>query len=148
VTVGNTGTNAAEAPRELVEFGHIASLTRQGDGFKMLFDPSWFLSGVTANAAAEEDGTIEPGQPVPNDNYVVDEGDRLLTYLVPADAHVTVLTTSGDPAQFGASPITVAELAQIVEGTSQLELFEPLESGVWITIDGDTVTAISQQYRP
>src|SRR6476659_5825625 len=73
------------------EFGHINSLKRDGDGYRLRFDPAWFTSGVTANEAAAEDGAVEPGEPVPNDNYVVDESHRLLTYLVPADAHVTVL---------------------------------------------------------
>ena len=73
----------------------------------MRFDPEWFTSGVTANDAAAEDGAVEPGQPVPNDNYRVDEGHRLLTYLVPADTPVTVLTREGDPQSFGATPITV-----------------------------------------
>ena len=61
---------------------------------------------------------------------------------------MTVLTNRGDPAQIGATPITVAELARIVAGTSRMELFEPLQTGVWITIDADTVEAIDQQYRP
>jgi hypothetical protein len=30
-----------------------------------------------------------------NDNYVVGESDRLLTYRVPETADVTILTTSG-----------------------------------------------------
>jgi hypothetical protein len=144
----DTAANAAESPRTVVEFGHIESLVREGNEFELRFDPAWFLSGVTAQTAATEDGAIEPGQPVPNDNYVVDEGHRLLTYVVPGDARVTVLTTQGDSGQFGATPISVAELAQIVEGDSELELFEPLESGVWITTQIDTVHAIEQQYRP
>ena len=55
-------------------------------------DPEWFLSGATASAAAAEDGAVEPGQPVPNDNYRVDEGHRLFTFKVPADARVSVIT--------------------------------------------------------
>ena len=31
---------------------------------------------------------------------------------------------------------------------SDLDLFEPLDTGVWITIDVDTVRSIYQQYRP
>jgi hypothetical protein len=135
-------------PAQVVLYGHIESLDREGDQFVLLFDPAWFLSGETANAAAAEDGAVEAGEPVPNDNYVVDEGHRLLTYLVPDDALVTVLTTAGDPAQFGATEITVSQLAGIVQGTSDLELFESLETGVWISVDIDTVRAINQQYRP
>ena len=50
------------------EFGHIKSLKRDGDGYRLRFDPAWFTSGVTANEAAAEDGAVELGQPVPNDN--------------------------------------------------------------------------------
>jgi hypothetical protein len=129
-------------------FGHIRSLTRMGDRYELRFDPAWFTSGITANTAAAEDGVVEPGEPVPNDNYRVEEGHRLLTYLVPDDAHVTVLTRRGDPAQLGATPITVSELAQIVQGKSRIQLFEPLDTGVWITVKVDAVRAIDQQYRP
>ena len=149
-TVTTTATSTAELgpPAERIQFGHIVSLTRKGDHFEMRFDPAWFLSGETANSAAAEDGAIEAGQPVPNDNYVVEEGHRLLTYLVPDDAHVTVLTKDGDSAQLGATPITVSELAQIVQGNSSLELFEPLETGVWIRVNVDAVRTIDQQYQP
>ena len=135
-------------PAELTEFGHIAALTRADGGWKMRFDPAWFLSGETANEAAAEDGAVEPGEPVPNDNYRVEEGHRLLTYLVPDDARVRVLTRNGDPAQFGATTISVAELDRVLRGTSDVQLFEPLDTGVWITVHGDTVRSIDQQYQP
>lgn len=129
-------------------FGHIATLTPDGDGYRMRFDPAWFTSGETANVAAAEDGVVEPGQPVPNDNYRIEEGHRLLTYLVPADTPVTVLTREGDPQSFGATPITVAELAQLVDGETPVELYEPLDTGVWIRVHIDTVCTIDQQYVP
>jgi hypothetical protein len=138
------------APREQALFGHIRSLRRNGDHYELRFDPAWYLSGETANVAAAEDGAVPPGEPVPNDNYRLDEGHRLLTYVVPTDAHVTVLTRKGDPAQLGATPITVAQLARIVAGhtPSGIKLFESLESGVWIRVRIDTVRAIDQQYQP
>ena len=129
-------------------FGHIASLSRAGDGYEMRFDPAWFTSGVTANAAAAEDGVVALGEPVPNDNYRVDEGHRLLTYLVPPSTPVTVLTREGDPAGFGATAISVAQLAELVEGEKPVELFEPLDSGVWARYHVDTVCALDQQYQP
>jgi hypothetical protein len=129
-------------------FGHIASLTAQGDHFELRFDAAWFTSGETANTAAAEDGAVAPGEPVPNDNYVIEEGDRLLTYVVPADAHVTVLTREGDPANFGATSIPVSELERIVNGGEHRELFEPLDTGVWIRVHVDTVCSLDQQYRP
>lgn len=129
-------------------FGHIASLEPDGDGYRLRFDPAWFTSGVTANEAAAEDGVVEPGEPVPNDNYRIEEGHRLLTYLVPEDAEVTVLTREGDPANFGSTPVTVDELAQLVDGQTPVELFEPLDTGVWIRVNIDTVCSIDQQYVP
>ena len=129
-------------------FGHVHSVTRTDGGYELRLDPAWFTSGVTANRAAAEDGVVEPGEPVPNDNYRVEEGHRLLTYLLPADANVTVLTRQGDPASFGSTPITVAELTELVDGKSPVELFEPLDTGVWIRVDGDTVCTLDQQYQP
>ena len=129
-------------------FGHIASLSRKGDDYELRFDPAWFTSGVTASTAAAEDGVVSPGEPVPNDNYRVEEGHRLLTYLVPPSTPVTVLTREGDPAGFGATSISVAELAELVEGKRPVELFEPLDSGVWARYQVDTVCALDQQYQP
>lgn len=120
-------------------------MTRKGDGFELKFDPALFLIGDTASAAAAEDGMVEPGEPVPNDNYVVDEGHRLLTYKVPANARVTVLIDG--PA---GKPITVSQLAQLVAGKNSLPrpLFEPLKTGFWIRVRIDTVRALDQQYHP
>jgi hypothetical protein len=143
----DSGTEAAAACGDRI-FGHVSSLTQKDDAYKMRFDPAWFTSGVTANEAAAEDGVVGPGEPVPNDNYRIEEGHRLLTYLVAPDAQVTVLTRQGDPATFGATPITVSELAQLVDGQKPVKLFEPLDTGVWIRVNGDTVCSIEQQYQP
>ena len=75
---------------------------------------------------------------MPNDNYVVDESPRTYTYLVADDAKVTVLVRTS-PEKWGPTPVELAELAKILDGTSELDLFEPLDTGVWITIDVDTV---------
>jgi hypothetical protein len=148
VTGPPTEKQGVGPPTEQVEFGHIRQLSRSGDEWRMRFDPEWFLSGETANEAAAEDGAVEAGQPVPNDNYRLEEGHRLLTYLVPDDATVHVLTRHGDPAQLGATPISVAELDRVLRGTSDVHLFEPLDTGVWITVHGDTVRSVDQQYQP
>jgi hypothetical protein len=127
-------------------YGHIKSLQRSGDHYELGFDPAWFTSGITANTAAAEDGAVDPGQPVPNDNYVVDESHRVLTYIVPDDARVTILTPSGNPLY--ATPSSVAELDRIVNGGSHRPLFEPLDSGMWIRVHVDAVCSLDQQYRP
>jgi hypothetical protein len=130
------------APKRQVQFGHIKSLKRGQGEYLLRFDPAQYLTGVTASDAAQEDtGSSD----VPNDNYVVDEGHRLFTYKVPADAHVTVLADGVE-----GTPITVAELAKLVKGEDPLgqPLWEPLETGVWILIQVDTVRSIDQQYVP
>ena len=147
VTDAGTEPTGLGPPGERVEFGHIGSLTRTGDHYEMRFDPALILSGETANTAAAEDGVVAPGEPVPNDNYVVDESPRTYTYLVADDVKVTLLVR-GSPEKWGPTPVMLAELVRIIDGTSDLELFEPLDTGVWITIDVDTVRSVYQQYRP
>ena len=142
VTVDATAKQEIGPPGESVQFGHIESLTPKGTGYELRFDPALLLSGETANVAAAEDGAVAPGEPVPNDNYVIDEGHRLLTYIVPANAKVTVLATSPE-----STPITVAELAQIVAGDHK-PLWEPIETGFWLRARIDTVRSLDQQYKP
>jgi hypothetical protein len=140
VTVTSPVQAGPGPPQQWVEFGRIGRLTRAGDRYTLRFDPAWFLSGETANVAAAEDGVIAPGEPIPNDNYTVDESHRLYTYVVPAGANVTVLKWNADGTEWRPAPVSVAELAKIVAGTSAVKLFEPLDSGVWITVRGDRVT--------
>ena len=145
ITVPNKITAAKigpGAPKRQIQFGHIRSLKQSEGDYVLRFDPAQYLTGVTAsNAMLEDTGSSD----VANDNYVVDEGHRLFTYKVPADAHVTVLADGVE-----GSPITVAQLAKLVKGKDPLgqPLFEPLETGVWILIEIDTVRAIDQQYVP
>jgi hypothetical protein len=129
-------------PRDVAQFGYIKSLTRKGRRFELRFDPAFLLSGETARRAAFEDtGSAD----VPNDFYRVDEGHRLLTYLVPPGARVTVLSHGVD-----GTPITVAQLAALVAGGNPLhqELFEPLTTGFWVVTRIDTVRSLDQQYFP
>jgi len=126
------------------EFGHIKKLTKSGNHYVLRFDPAWFTSGITASVAHKEDtGSSE----VPNDNYVVEEGHRLLSYLLPAGARITVLTNHGTSG-ISATPISAAELYRIVNGGPHRKLFEPLESGIWIRVRIDTVKELDQQYAP
>ena len=147
VTVSGSEPTGLAPPGTRIEFGHIDSLVRTGVHTVMRFDPALLVSGETASKAAAEDGAVEPGEAVPNDNYVVDESHRLYTYLVAPDAKVTMLVRT-TPEKWGPTRVSVAELQKIVAGTSSRDLFEPLDTGVWITIDIDTVRAVYQQYEP
>ena len=143
----SAATAARCTPDAVASYGHVESLTRSGDHFELRFDPAWFLSGVTASSAALEDtGSSD----VPNDNYIVEEGHRLLTYLVPATAHVTVLSRDGKlPGPgFPLQAITVSQLAQLVQGEQPVELAESLESVFWMRAKRVTVCSLVHQYRP
>jgi hypothetical protein len=143
----DTGSeSAATESCESKTFGRISSLTLAGEHYEMRFDPSLITSGVTANTAAAEDGAVDPGQPVPNDNYEIDEAKRDFTYLVPADAAVTVLTNDGTGIM--STPVTVAQLAELLDGGTPVELFEPLSTGFWMRYHVDTACTLDQQYKP
>ena len=142
VTVDSTAKEGVGPPGETVQFGYVKSLTKKGSSYELRFDPAVFLSGETANVAAAEDKAVEPGEPVPNDHYVVDEGHRLFTYRVPPGAGLTVVV--GGPKNI---PITVAELARIAAGEQTAPWF-PIASGFWLRAHLDTVVSLDQQYRP
>jgi hypothetical protein len=138
---------------QTVMYGHIRSLARRRGRFEMRFDPAWWLSGVAAERAAVEDKAISPGDPVPNDYYIVEEGHRLLTFIVAAKAPVTIITKA-----VSHTAITVPELAQLLRGKNpgHRPLLGPLRGfgdgfGFWIRV-GDKypnpVLSLDQQYQP
>jgi hypothetical protein len=131
---------------QTVQFGHARSLARTGASFELRFDPALWLSGVTANRAAREDGVISPGDTVPNDYYIRDESRRLLTYRVPASARATVITRG-----LCSLRVPVSELAEIVKRRNprRRRLYVPGNRlGFWIRVATDTIRSLDQQYQP
>jgi hypothetical protein len=148
-TVTVTAPSSASDAADQKLYGRIVSIQLYGNGDRYLlrFDPAWFTSGMTAEVAQAEDQGMSckavSCAPVPDDNYVVDEGHRVLTYWLPADVHGTVLVGGVKEV-----PITGAQLAELVAGKTPVKLFEPLESGMWLVIRIDTVRSFAQQYKP
>ncbi|MEN3311698.1 MAG: hypothetical protein V7645_1027 [Actinomycetota bacterium] len=142
-------TPPGSGPRQIVIYGHVKSVKPKGARFEVRVDPAEYLSGETANRAAIEDKVIPPGDVVPNDHYIREDGHKLLTFKVPAKAHVTVVINNGGTAGFKAGSISVVELAQIVEGKNpkHRKLFEP-RNAFWIRVASDTVISFDQQYSP
>ena len=144
VTVNGTGKTGAGPPGQVTQFGYIKSLVKSGGRYRMHFDPALMLSGETANVAAAQDGRVQPGEPVPNDNYRVNEGKRLFMYFVAPDARVTVLKSGVQGTR-----ITVEQLARLVSHHNPpFKPWEPLTTGFWIVVNIDTVRALDQQYLP
>src|SRR6266700_3325490 len=102
-------------------YGHINSLTRKGNHYVLRFDPAWLLSGVTASRAALEDTGSS------------DVTHKLLTFLVPAGANVTVLTH--------ATCSTRTTVAKLAKSTTPRRRF-------WIRVRIDTVQSVDEQYHP
>src|SRR3954470_6369516 len=140
-----SGAIASTSPRpgrEQVLYGHVKSVDRAGSGYRLRFDPAWWLSVVAAEQACG-------CKPVPNDHVVIDETHRLLTFGVRKNAPVTVLVRGGTT---GKVVISVAELAQIVQGKNPRHrpLLEP-KAGFWIRVVQSypgPVVALDQQYQP
>ena len=45
-------------PKEITQFGYVASVTPKGKSYVLRFDPALWLEGQTANVAAAEDGEV------------------------------------------------------------------------------------------
>ena len=137
-----TSSPATKPPS--VFYGHIKTMVRKGQRFEIKFDPAWWLTGVAAQRAKLED---TGSRDVPNDYYVVEEGHRLLTFVVFRNARVSVLTGGAQSTR-----ISAAELALIVNGKNprRRRLFER-NAGFWIRIGEkypNPAVTIDQQYQP
>jgi hypothetical protein len=132
-------------PKIIAQYGHIRSLTPSGSGYLLRLDPAYWLEGLTARRAAAQDG-----QTVDNDYYILDPDNRVLTYRVLAGTPVTVVTVHG---AVTSTPISVAELAQIVKGRNPrhrplIERSSARYLGYWVKTSIDMVKSIDQQYQP
>jgi hypothetical protein len=127
-------------------WGHVKVLVRKRGRVEMRFDPGLTLHGVTAEHAALED---TGSKDVPNDVYTIEEGHRLLTYVVPLATPVTILTSGPHTTKISAD-----EFAQIVAGKNpkQRPLFgRPTDFGFWIRVGTkypNPVLSIDEQYQP
>ena len=140
------GTIASRYCGEQRLFGYVRSLARSGTHYLLRFDPAVFLSGETANRAAAQDGAVPKGQPVPNDNYVVNESRRTYVYEVTRSARIHVLLRGGSITR--GTAVSVATLARLVHGGHPVALFEGLETGFWLGVHGDRACSLDQQYHP
>ena len=135
-------------PRQIVQFGYVASVTQKGREYVLRFDPALWLEGQTANVAAAEDGAVKPGEAVANDYWIRNPDHKLLTYKLPANAHVTILV------QLQTTKVTVTRLAQLLTSNAARDcagryvLRPPCRLGFWLRYATDTVKSLDQQYQP
>jgi hypothetical protein len=142
---GTLGLPLFSPPKQITQYGYVVSVTPKGSAYTLRFDPALWLEGQTANVAAAEDGYIKPGQSVDNDYWIRNPDHQLLTYKLPANAHVTVLV------HLQTTRISVAYLAKLVRTSKPCGSFELRGScrlGFWLRYSVDTVKALDQQYQP
>jgi hypothetical protein len=135
-------SSTTDVQSKLVLYGHVKSVTHTSRGYRLRFDPAWWLTGSAAEHACG-------CKPVANDYFVVDETHRLLDFPVSGAARVTVLVRG---ATVSTASISVAELAQIVAGKNprHRQLLEP-KAGFWIRVSQkypSPITSLEQQYQP
>jgi hypothetical protein len=123
-------------------YGHIKTLKRVGARVEMSFDPAWVTQGLTARRAmlADTGSSFVPGK-----YYYIEEGHRLLTYIVAPSAKIRIVTNNGTGPKL--TPIKLSELYRIVNGGPHRKLWEPLSTGVWIRVGVDTIREINQPYQ-
>jgi hypothetical protein len=134
-------------PTQITLFGYVQTITPKGSGYLLRFDPALWLEGLTASDAAADDGQGTRGQPVPNDYYIRNPDHKLLSYKLPANAHVTVLVN------LKTTKVTVAKLAQLLKTPQKncgapYMLRAPCRLGFWLRYQIDTVKALDQQFQP
>jgi len=151
VTKPPTGGGVLGQTAHAQYFGVPVSITRaDAKRYLLVLKPEFFLVGVPANVAyaAGQGKSCAPLQcpGVPDDRWVVPAGTANLTFVLPAKTKGTVLTLGHQNEQN--TSVTAAQLAAVVGGAKTPKLFEPLDSGVWLAVNGDSVTSFAQQYQP
>ena len=139
-----TASPPSAKPARVAFFGHIKEMRRTAKGYEIRFDPAWWLNGHAAEQAAFED---TGSRDVPNDYYIVDEGHRLLSFLVAKGASIGVLNRD-----LRLVRISPSELSAIVHGRNpnHRQLFSRTAAW-WIQIGNkypNPAVALSQQYQP
>lgn len=113
----------------------------------LAFDEAEFLTGDEAQNAAEDDGVVAPGEPVPNDYYIRNPDKTTRTLRIANDAKITAerctLCRGGKPGELG--PF----LAAFSKGRqTYADPYRGKYSLYWLTIEDGEVVAIDEQYVP
>jgi hypothetical protein len=146
---GTTTTQATTTTRSASneQFGYIRSVSTAGPAATLAFDEAEFLTGDEAQRAAEEDGVVPPGEPVPNDYYIRNPDKSTRTLPIANDAEITArrcsLCRDGQPGN-------VEDFLASFMRTDQTyaDPYRGAKGLYWLAIEDGTVVAIDEQYVP
>jgi hypothetical protein len=140
-----TTTLPGKGPAE--HFGYIRSVSTMGPVATLAFDEAEFLTGDEAQNAAEEDGVVPPGEPVPNDYYIRNPDKTTRTLRIADDAKITAkrcqLCRGGKPGELGPFLASFSKGRQTFAGP-----YRGKYSLYWLTIEDGEVVTIDEQYVP
>jgi hypothetical protein len=138
-------STTSSAPLE--HFGFIRSVSTAGPAATLAFDEAEWLTGKEAQKAAEEDGVVPPGEPVPNDYYIRNPDKTTRTIPIANDASITAkrcsLCRGGKPGELGPFLESFSKGRQTFA-----DPYRGKYSLYWLTIEDGRVVAIDEQYVP
>jgi hypothetical protein len=145
--LGCGGSDGSEPLAAAEQFGYIRSVDPAAEPPTLEFDEAEWLTGEAAQQAAEADGAISRGDPVPNDYYVRNPDNSTRRLEIATDVAVTAircqLCRGGKP---GRLEDFLASFSK--GGQTYADDYRGAESQYWLTIEGGRVLAIDEQYRP
>ena len=143
----STAPRPPPGPSPAEHFGYIRSVSTAGPAATLAFDEAEFLTGDAAQKAAEEDGAVPHGEPVPNDYYIRNRDKTTQTLRIANDAKITAkrcqLCRHGRDGQLG--PFLASFMKQ---GQTYADPYRGKNTLYWLTIENDEVVAIDEQYVP
>jgi hypothetical protein len=150
-----TTTTTETLPQGEREFAYVKELRTDPDGsVTVVADYAQWLTGDEANQAAIEDGYIEEGDTVPNDYYIRNENTRLRELTLELDSPVVINVCYVDGECVTTEGVSVEQWVALFEGETVPELGDDFQwyggpnLPYWLTLDGETVIAVEEQYLP
>lgn len=135
------------APSGGERFGYIRSVSTAGPAATLAFDEAEFLTGKAAQQAAEQDGVVAPGEPVPNDYYIRNPDKTTRTLRIANGAKITAKRC--EPCRHGQPGELEPFLAAFMKGRQTFaDPYRGKYSQYWLTIENGEVVAIDEQYLP
>lgn len=120
----------------------VASVRDEGGAVMLTVDYIQFLTGTEAAAAAADRGDESPP---PNDYYIVNDNARLREFRVQDGIAVMTVVRDDGGSDPGGHALPLADWVERLSGPTG-DAFR--SSFYWLTISGDTITTIEQQYLP
>lgn len=158
-----TSTTTAAGPTTTAAPTTVFAFMKRVSTEEIVVDHAQFLTGQEAIDAAVEDGVTTPEEGVPNDYYIRNPDAQLRT--LPLSVDVVVILATPAAGAVGEVRVTLAEWLRLFHddgtpydlSTEQPPPVSEPHNGFfgagwgapyWLTIEGDQVSQIRQQYLP